>query len=81
MPKFADGPKNSQGGSANPLRTGHTNRPLYKQLLDYSDGEFTEQVVRAWRRETPLEEKKAMVEKIKRGEPVPAEWFALLGRC
>ena len=44
----SDGPKNSQGYIRNLALAGMTGEPYFIQLLDYTDGEWTEQVARAW---------------------------------
>ncbi len=44
----SDGPKNSQGYIRNQAEAGMTGDPYFIQLLSYTDGEWTEQVARAW---------------------------------
>ena len=53
MPKFSDGPKNSQGYIRNAAEAGMTGEPYFEQLLDYTNGEFTEEVARAWLHDAP----------------------------
>ena len=49
----SDGPKNSQGYIRNLADAGMTGEPYFEQLLDYTNGEFTEEVARAWLRDAP----------------------------
>ncbi len=44
----SDGPKNSQGYIRNLTAAGMTNEPYFMQLLNYTNGEWTEQVADAW---------------------------------
>jgi hypothetical protein len=49
----SDGPKNSQGYIPYPAAAGMTGEPYFVQLLDYTNGEFTEEVAKAWLRDAP----------------------------